>query len=124
MCRSFRISIHAIYRTVTGSINHGVPDETSSNSGRSILAGSCATRRGYNIGVGGAVISTSLAGIVTYNVTRRQTDAQVEGIKEQLKHNADESRRDRIVAARRVYLDSLRQALINWVNSWIVLQAQ
>ena len=46
------------------------------------------------VGVGGAVLSASLAGIVTYNVTRRQTDAQVEGIEEQLKHNADESRRD------------------------------
>ena len=69
------------------------------------------------IGVGGALLGAGISGLVTHNVTKRQTDAQVEGLKEQLKHNVAESRRDRTVATRRVYLDPLRLSLIKWVNS-------
>ena len=75
------------------------------------------------VGVGGALLGASLTSFVTYKVTKRQTDAQVEGLMGQLKHNADESRRARIVAARKVYLDPLRMLLVQWVSAFIELQA-
>ena len=74
------------------------------------------------VGAGGALLGAGISGWVTHATTKRQSNAQLEGLKEQLKHNVDESRRDRMVTTRRSYLDPLRQSIIIWVGSQIEVQ--
>lgn len=73
------------------------------------------------IGVGGALLGAGISGLVTHKVTKRQTDAQTVQVTKQIEHQVDEARRNRIAESRKVYLDPLKLALIQWLSASHIL---
>ena len=61
------------------------------------------------IGVGGALFGAAISGLVTYRVTKRQTEAQINQVTKQIESQEAEARRDRIIQARKAYLDPVRE---------------
>ena len=57
------------------------------------------------------LIGAGISGIVTFKVTQRQTDIQLENTKHQIAHQASEARRDRMIEARKGHLLDLRESM-------------
>ena len=63
------------------------------------------------IGVGGALIGAGISGLITYKVTKRQTDSQAEQVRKQIEHQESEARRDRMIKARSDTLTQIQDSL-------------
>lgn len=63
------------------------------------------------IGVGGALLGAGISGMVTYRVTKRQTDSQAMQVRKQIKHQESEARRERMIKARSETLTQIQNSL-------------
>jgi hypothetical protein len=67
------------------------------------------------IGASGALIGSGIAGLISYFISRLQTDARNNELERQLKHQEGESRRSRLIETRSRYLIPLREIVSKWV---------
>ena len=69
---------------------------------------------GALIGFGAAAVSAIMTGIISYRISKLQTDARDGEINRQLNHQQREARLDRLVEARKGYLIDLRSTTSEW----------
>ena len=70
------------------------------------------------------LIGAAISGIVTYTVTKRQTDIQAKILIDQLQHQAEEARRDRMVEARRPHLAAIGETLSRLYGAYASLSGR
>jgi hypothetical protein len=61
------------------------------------------------VGASGALIGSGIAGLISYFISRLQTDARNNELERQLKHQEGEARRNRLIKTRESYLIPLRE---------------
>ena len=69
------------------------------------------------ISSGSALLASILTARFTSGSTQRHIDAQAKDRNRQIEHQVDEARKNRIAESRKVYLDPLKLALIQWLSA-------
>lgn len=63
-----------------------------------------------------ALLGAVATGYITYRATKLQLNTQLETLGQQIRHQQEEARRNRIVEARKGYLMPLRKELLNYIH--------
>ena len=66
------------------------------------------------ISVIGTLIGTVVGGVISYFTAKRQSEARIKEVSEQIDFNERESRRDRLIENRKPYLIELRKSVVKW----------
>jgi hypothetical protein len=72
--------------------------------------------QGALIGIIGTIVGAIITGIISYKISKQQINARREELKEQMAHEAQEAKINRLIEARKERLHQLRKTLSDYVE--------